>query len=128
MDAALGPPVQKVYFRDVQLFSVTGQIYCSKIFAGQNLVLGDLLLPKLRSFDGFCGVLQKKGLHSDWGVFLPKNNVKTKKRKKRKRLQSINFDGFSGVLQSANQKAVSGLASATHHIVSARKDQLTNKC
>ena len=48
------------YIRGIQLFSVTGQICSSKIFAGQNLVLGKLRLPKLRSSVGFRGVLKKK--------------------------------------------------------------------
>ena len=42
------------YSSSIQLFSVTGQICCSKSFAGQNFVLGNLL-PKV-------GENQKKSL------------------------------------------------------------------
>ena len=59
--------LQICYNRGVKLFSVAGQICCSKSFAGQNLVLVNLL-SNVKFSDAFRGVLQKKkkkeGLHS----------------------------------------------------------------
>ena len=90
-----------IYIRGVQLFSVTGQICGSIIFAGQNLPRG-IFLQNKKCFCPKFGEDQKKSVHS------------------------TNFDGFGGVLQRTNKNQ--GLASVTHTIVSARKNQLTKQC
>ena len=73
-----------LYSRGVQLFSVAGQICCSKSFVGQNLVLLYLLLRKLKSFDRFRGDFRKKKRSSlRFDRFFSANkqvNTHTKKR------------------------------------------------
>ena len=97
-----------------KIFSICNSLLrgCATFFShGPDLLFQNLL----------CAILflqKKKG-------FFAQNLVKTKKD-----LQPTDCYRFSDVLQRTNKikNRNQGLASVTHNIVSARKDQLTNQC